>query len=397
MDNNLSIMADNLFSASSRQWSGLEDLANTSLNSGIGKFQNKDYEGAAKDFQQAFRLSPYSDFAYEATKYASLAFQAMGDPDRAIAAYEQAITVNQTDDRLQLEMGNILFGQERYGEAIAAYEESVYLYDDPTNRFSLGQAYIRTGRYKDAENQFEKIIQHGGIASRNGHYGMGQALRAQEKYVDAIDQLEKAIQKDSAFYSAYEEMGYTYADAGQMDEAKEMVEFLGDKNAGAAALLSGYINKNTQPRIMFGYSDSSFPYYMAPKAQLSVIDDYLANAGAQKTFDMKFQFNKEMARESVENIFNWSIERSTEIAPGTRYNNGLTVPSTEVDPPLFPVNIYYDADSMSAIVRFSLTQNDTADGTIDPSHIVFSFSGLDVDGNKMDADHDQFMGFSKSF
>lgn len=397
MDAITAALADNLFSAAGNRWAGMETLANQALNNGIGKYQNKDYEGAAKDFKRAFGLSPYSDFAYEATKYGSMAYQALGETEKAIDVYKQAISVNQTDDRLHLEIGNLLFGEERYGEAIDAYEEAVRAYDDPTNRFSLGQAYITTGRYSDAENQFSKIIQRGGLDSRNGYFGMGQSLKSQKKYSEAIEQFELAIQKDRKFYSAYEEMGYTYADAGQIDDAKEIQKFMDDEDAPAANLLKAYINKATPPKIMFAYADSSFPYFMAPKTQLSVIDEYLTNADAGKTFTMEFQFNKEMERESVENIVNWSITRSTETGPAMRYNNGIAAPSTEVNLPLFPSNVYYDEKGMKATVRFNLTQNRTADGTIDPSHMVFSFKGKDADGNKMDADHDQFMGFSKSF
>lgn len=390
-------IADNLFSASDRQWQGLDTLATQALNSGIDKYQKKDYQGAAKDFQQAFRLSPYSSYAYDATKYAAMSYQAMGDDDLAITAYEQAISVNQTDDRLQLEMGNLLYGQKRYGEAIGAYEEAVRLYDDPTNRFSLGQAYLATERYDDAEYQFEKIIDRGGVDSRNGFYGLGQAYRAQGKYDQAVIEFERALDEDRTFYAAYEEIGSTYADAGRIDDARAVRDTLRNQNASAAASLGAYINMVSKPKIMFAYADSSFPYYMAPKTQLSVIDEYLSNADATKSFSLIFQFNKEMDRESIENIANWSIKRSSESGAGMRYNNGLAVPDTEVTPSLFPSNVYYDADSMKATVYFNLTQNAAADGTIDPSHIVFSFSGKDADGNPMDADYDQFMGFSKSF
>jgi hypothetical protein len=99
----------------------------------------------------------------------------------------------------------------------------------------------------------------------------------------------------------------------------------------------------------------------------------------------------------VENIVNWSIERSEEAFPAGRYNHGLPTEATEVTPALLPVNVYYDEKAITATVRFTLTQNQTADGTIDPSHIVFSFNGKDADGNDMDAQYDQFMGFSKSF
>jgi tetratricopeptide (TPR) repeat protein len=397
MDDYTAILTDNLFSATGNQWNGLETLANQALSSGIDKYQNKDYQGAAKDFKRAFGLSPYSDFAYQATQYASMAFQALGQTDQAIDVYEQAIKVNGTDDRLHLDMGNLLFGEERYGEAIEHYETAVRLYDDSTNRFSLGQAYLKTGRYDDAKNQFEKIVRRGGLESRNGYFGLGQTYKAQKNYTAAIGQFERAISKDRDFYSAYTEMGYTYADMGETDKAKDVVKTLENKDAATADTLARYINKVTQPKIMFAYADSSFKYYLKPKSALSALNSYLENAGASQTFSLKFQFSKEMDRDSVQDIFNWTIQRSTETDPGMRYNNGLSVSSTEINPPLYPLDVYYDEDTMTAKVRFQLRQNDSADGTIDPSHIVFSFAGMDADGNRLDADYDQFMGFSGSF
>jgi len=397
VDEYTAILTDNLFSAVGNQWAGMETLANQALSSGIDKYQQKDYKGAAQDFKRAFGLSPYSDFAYEATKYESMSYQALGETEKAIAVYKQAIKVNATDDRLQLDIGNLFFGQERYGEAIEAYETAVRLYDDSTNRFSLGQAYLKTGRHGDAENQFEKIIARGGLESRNGYYGLGQAYRAQKKYDAAIVQFERAVSKDRDFYSAYTEMGYTYADAGNMDKARQVQSELERKDAAAGAALESYILKTTRPKLVFAFADSSFKYFMKPKSPLSALDDYLASAGASKTFALKFQFNKGMDRESVENIFNWTIKRSSESAPGARYNNGLPVESTEVSLATFPMDVYYDEKNLTATLRFNISQNDNADGTIDPSHMVFTFKGHDIDGNAMNADGDQFMGFSGSF
>lgn len=34
------------------------------------------------------------------------------------------------------------------------------------------------------------------------------------------------------------------------------------------------------------------------------------------------------------------------------------------------------------------------DGTIDPSHIIFKFSGEDIFGNKMDEDSDEYSPFT---
>jgi tetratricopeptide (TPR) repeat protein len=397
MDDAFAIMSDNLFSANGNHAAQMDTLAGQALSSGIDRYMAKDYEGAAKDFKRAFGLSPYSGFAFDATKYLSLSHLQLDQPEQAIGAYQQAIKVSPTDDRLQLELGNLLFGEERYGEAIEAYEAAVRLYDDSNNRFALGQAYLKTERYRDAQHQFEKIIQYGGAFSRNGYYGLAQAYKGQKRYDDAIAQLEIAVSKDRDFYSAYEEMGYTYADAGKLDKAKEISDFLDRRAPQSALLLDNYISKVTQPKIMFAYANSTFKYFSKPKTSLDIMDDYLANAGAGKTLTMEFQFNKEMDRDSIQNIFNWTIERSTEAGPGMRYNWGLSVPDTEVTIATHPSDVYYDPDKRTALLRFNITQNDDADGTIDPSHIVFSFAGLDTDGNEMHEQYDQYMGFSGSF
>jgi hypothetical protein len=49
---------------------------------------------------------------------------------------------------------------------------------------------------------------------------------------------------------------------------------------------------------------------------------------------------------------------------------------------------------MTATVLFKISQNSTATGTIDPSHINFTFSGKDVLGLSMDKSADMYSGFS---
>jgi tetratricopeptide (TPR) repeat protein len=397
MDDAFAISSANLFNATGNHSAQMDALSGQALSSGIAKYMADDFEGAAKDFKRAYGLSPYSDYSYDATKYLSMSYKRLNQPEKAIAAYEQAIKVSPTDDRLQLELGNLLFAEERYGEAITAYEEAVRLYDDSNNRFSLGQAYLKTERFDDAAHQFEKIIQFGGKFARNGYYGLAQTYKGQKKFDEAIEQLETAVSQDRDFISGYEEMGYVYADAGKMDKAEEIKNFLDRKDPTSALLLNEYINKVTRPKIKFAYASSTFKYYLKPKSSLAVLDDYLSNAGASKTLTMEFQFDKEMDRESIQDIFNWTIKRSEETGPGMRYNWGLPVPDTEAGIAIHPSDVYYDAEKRTALVRFTVTQNGNADATIDPSHLVFSFSGQDTDGNEMHTQYDQFMGFSKSF
>jgi len=102
-----------------------------------------------------------------------------------------------------------------------------------------------------------------------------------------------------------------------------------------------------------------------------------------------------MENASVENPFNWMISRASWGSNGGAYNYGLPVPQTEVTLPAFPTRITYDPQNLKAEVFFTVTQNSSANGTLDPSHIIFRFYGQDAYGNSMNLSRDEFGGISK--
>jgi hypothetical protein len=99
---------------------------------------------------------------------------------------------------------------------------------------------------------------------------------------------------------------------------------------------------------------------------------------------------------SIEDRFNWSISRALSANIAETYNFGDTIPATEISLAPYPNYVIYDKDSLTATVGFTIRQNETADGTIDPSHIVFKFDGEDMFGVSMDPGGDEYSGFSRS-
>ena len=89
------------------------------------------------------------------------------------------------------------------------------------------------------------------------------------------------------------------------------------------------------------------------------------------------------------------IDRSDKAGPAASYNFGMIVPSSEAEISSAPDNVTYDESLMQATVRFTIRQNSTADATIDPSHIIFKFSGEDRYGNRMDLNGDEYSSFTK--
>ncbi len=383
-----------IFSYTLPQTAQLESLANSALSNGIDLYSKKDYEGAVKAFKRAIGLSPGSTYSVDAANYMAQSYLKLGDSQGAIDAYKRGIQLDSSRDDLHSSLGNLYFSENRYQEAQQEYEKAAKLNPTANNRFSLGQAYMYNGRYSDAESQFNQV-QRLDPTKPNGYYGLGQNYAKQGRYDEAVSAFQKAIDLQQDFYEAYAELGYAYADSGKIDEAKEMLAILKDKAPSLASNLSTAITKNDPPKILFvNPVDSSFKYYRSAGTQVSALDSYLATANASKTFTMVFQFDKAMDRESVENLANWRISRASEAGPGKMYNFGLPIPSTEIQIAPLPTNVYYDAEEMTATVKFTIRQNASANGTIDPSHIVFTFSGKDQFGNEMNPQRDQYSGFS---
>jgi len=382
-----------IFSATIQQTGQLESLANGALSKGIDLYMRQDYEGAIKEFRRSVGLAPNSSYSTDASNYMANAYLALGDSNGAVKAYEDALKRSPNRDDIYISLGNIHFSEGQYAEAVKAYEKAVKIWPSSGNHYALGQAYMNAGRHTEADREFNTILRMD-PDKPNGNYGLGLNFSKQGRYEDAILQFKQAIRINPKFYDGYAELGYAYADLGEMEEAQQVVDTLEHVAPDLADTLSRYMYKVDPPKFMFAYASSGFNYNMPWKTPLSTLNGYLATPEAEKTFTMIFQFDKEMDRESVENVLNWGISRSTQSGPGQAYNFGRPTPDTEVILPPFPKHVYYDKDNLSATVYFTVRQNATGDGTLDPAHIEFKFSGEDANGHKMDPKSDQFMGFS---
>ncbi|MBI5639123.1 MAG: tetratricopeptide repeat protein [Nitrospirae bacterium] len=395
MDPLQSAGADALFSATNNQQAQFDNLSNNALSRGINAFMQGDYQKAVTEFRRSIGLSPYSENALKTFQFMADAYLNMGRPDEAISAYNQAARLYPSSDTPLLNLGNIYFQEGRYREAEDAYKKAVGLNPSaPINVYSLGQVYSATGRYAEAETQFRKVQQ---ISPRDpsSFYALGQTYRRMGRYDDAISQLESAIGINKNFADVHVELGLNYLDMKNYDKAWEQVDILSDMDTALSAELQNQILKASPPKLLTAYNLSGFNMLAGPGTQVSEFDPSLASAESSKTFTMNFIFSKDMDTISVQNISNWGISRENGTNSGGPYNWGIQLPSSEVTIPSIPLSVIYHPDTLTADVMFRITQNAAADGTIDPSHILFRFYGKDAYGNAMDTSADEYSGLSK--
>jgi tetratricopeptide (TPR) repeat protein len=385
--------ADTLLGATLTQTNGQENLANAALQRGIDSFTRQDYEGAVKEFRRSVGLGRGSSFAADAAQYLAMSYLQLGDTENAKKAYQSALQVDPYRDDIRLKLGNQYFSEGKYEDARVQYAEAVRLNPSTVNRYSLGQAYIELGRYADAEAQYDEI-QRIGPEQAGGFLGMGLTYSRGGKPEEAIGQFTHAAELDPNLFEAYAQIGYAYADMGEMENAQQMVDHLERVDqADLADTLGSYMYKVGRPKMSYALSSSSFPFPMGAGTPLIALNAYLVQPNSSKTLAITIQFDKQMDRKSVENIANWQISRAIGQGPGEAYNFSRPVPATEAMLASSPKAVTWDAENLAATVYFTVAQNAAANATIDPSHIEFRFSGKDIYGLSMDPTADQFTGF----
>ncbi len=386
---------DSLFSSTTRQQSQLDNLSSRALINGIDLSIKGDYDAAIKEFKRAIGLSPSSTNSAKAHEYMANAYLKQNKTKESIATYRQAIRFFPTDDAAHLQLGTLLFSKERYKEALEEYKMAVRLNpNSPATRFALGQTYLTTEDYIKAEDQFKRVTQLS-PNDPNGYDALGQVYRQTGDYDKAVFQFNKALALNKDSSDSLLNLGYTYADMGESEKAQEQANILEKTESASAIMLRNYINEVSIPKISSAYTFGGFTPTAGRKTLVSSMNTSLSNPDASKQFTMRFNFSKEMDVYSVRNPYNWRISRATGKDVGGAYNWGLPIPETEVNIPAIPISVVYDENAKSADVSFRITQNSSGDGTIDPGHIVFKFSGIDAYGKAMDSSADEYGGFSK--
>jgi tetratricopeptide (TPR) repeat protein len=311
--------------------------------------------------------------------------------DDAIKACRQAIGLDPTNDNYHVNLGNIYFSLGRYDDARLEYNEAVK--HDPTstlNWYSLGQAYMQTGNYAGAEQAFKTVNAY---SPGEATFALGQIYHLMGRYDDAVAELKSAISVDKDFGYAYLEIGYVYADLKEFEKAQEQVSILSSIDQSLALELSSYIYLQKSPQILAAYS-TDFTSTGGPGTEVSDLDPSLGEPNASKYFTMHFIFSKTMDASTVASPAYWNITRANGENRGGVYNWGLPLAPTEVSVSPIPVSVVYHPDSQTADVIFKITQNASGDGTLDPSHLVFKFQGLDVYGEAMDPAADEYSSIS---
>jgi tetratricopeptide (TPR) repeat protein len=177
-----------------------------------------------------------------------------------------------TEDAVLLsDLGWVYFGQERYEEALAKFQEAVEL--DPEDieaRNGLGDIYHMQGRYEEAVTELWKTV---ALEPENPepHNSLGWVYADQSEFEAAIAEFRKVVELDPEYADAHTGLGWVYFHQGEYEKAVAEFE---TPVAGSADVERRTVIEGTYVDVYLGlaYSLALFKTGREEEARTQMID-----------------------------------------------------------------------------------------------------------------------------
>lgn len=185
-----------------------------------------------------------------------LAVLQSGHPEEAVAAFEQAVSIESNNAVLRSNLGSAYSELGNIAAAKDQFEMALKIQPDfPQASNNLGNAYRELGRLDDAESQYRNALQS------DPNYpealnNLGVVLNRKKQLDEAENYYQAAIRLNPQYISALSNLASVYIDQGKGDEAFELSkrvtelqpEFAaGYVNLGFALAAQGYRKESLRP------------------------------------------------------------------------------------------------------------------------------------------------------
>ncbi|GAB6391002.1 MAG: tetratricopeptide repeat protein [Treponematales bacterium] len=194
----------------------LNPVPNAYLYRGCAYLGLGEYDKAVSDYNQALKLDRNDTGAY---MNRGAAYRYKGDYNRAIADYTQAVKINPALVAAYYGRGLVYADKSEYEEAIAEFNQALGL--NPNLAFiygSRGVAYGSKGDYNRAIADFTRAVKlDPGYAA--AYYNRGTAYKQKGSYDQAIADFTQAVKLDPSAAAAYYNRGTAYRSRGDYSRA----------------------------------------------------------------------------------------------------------------------------------------------------------------------------------
>lgn len=143
----------------------------------------------------------------------------------AIAAYQQALSIDRNNARLYSGIGYLQFLKGDYQLAVESYRQAIDR--DSRNvsfRYGLALSLYNAERYAEAADTYRAITRMAPNNQPDAFLGLGNMLLRLEEYDLALNALEEAVRLSPNNAQVYEAIGLLYIEQGRYDDALDPLQ-----------------------------------------------------------------------------------------------------------------------------------------------------------------------------
>jgi len=201
---------------------------------GYTLFRLGDFDPAKSSLQRSLELNPTQPGAHFVL---GGALSKLGQKEAAIAEFEKELANGQIDEATKINCYiNIGLTQREMGKAeaaIAAFEKVIELDGKQAEAYAhLNELYIATGRPEKAA-EVQAKAKAAGAEDPNAVFNIGANYWNHKEYAKAAEYFRHAVELDPKFALAWKNLGYTYVNLGNSQEATEALKKYLDLAPGA--------------------------------------------------------------------------------------------------------------------------------------------------------------------
>ena len=182
---------------------------------GVACYQRLDFERSIRLIADAIAIQKDPAYFFNL----GYALQGAGQPEKALAAYRDALALRPDYPEAQNNLGNALKALDRPEEAVVAYGRALTLQPAFTSiLFNRGTVLFQLGRFEEAADAFRATTRHF-PDNPEAHQDLGAALRALKRPVEAVAAFRAALALRPDHADAAQGLGKAFRDLKSPDEA----------------------------------------------------------------------------------------------------------------------------------------------------------------------------------
>ena len=228
-----------------------------------------EFERAISEYRQAIALNPNSPVIYNRL---GVAYSELKQYDAALDAYQKALALSPMTTELHYNVGLVYLKQGDLRRALEAFKRAITLDTKWEDTYTaLGEVYLKQGNLSQAAHAYKQATRLNPSGNSSATLGLGKVYARQEHWDDAITAVEKAIDIQVDNTEAHYQLAQIYIKRGEKKKAASAMAFFKVLRQTDPLLQEAEIWVKRHPNDARGYNNLGIVYLARHRSEDAIV------------------------------------------------------------------------------------------------------------------------------